>query len=327
MNRRKFITLLGGAAACPLAARAQQQPLPVIGFLSSASLDTVLPLLSAFRRGLKEASYVEGENVAIEYRWAEGQLDQLPAMAAELVRRRVAVIAATGGAHSALAAKAATTTIPIVFSVGDDPVRLGLVASLARPGGNATGTNFFIYELGAKRLALLRELVPAAARVAVLANPANTVQAETALKDVEAAARAIPLQFQIVNAGTSGEIDAAFAALARDRIDALFVLPDPYLFIRRVQLVQLAARHAVPATYPVRAFAEVGGLMSYGTDTADSWRQTGVYTGRILKGAKPADLPVVQSSKFELIINAQTARMLGLTVPPSLLALADEVIE
>jgi putative ABC transport system substrate-binding protein len=265
--------------------------------------------------------------VAIEYRWAEGQLDRLPELAAELVRRQVALIATTGGVHPALAAKAATTTIPIVFAVGDDPVRFGLVASLALPGGNATGTNFFIYELGAKRLELLHELIPAAARVAVLVNPTNAAQAEDMLKDVEAAARTISLQLQIVNASTSGEIDAAFVTLAHGRVDALFVPPDPLFVSRRVQLVQLAARHAVPVTYPARTYAEVGGLMSYGTDPSDAWRQAGVYTGRILKGTKPADLPVVQSSKFELVINHQTARMLGLTVPPSLLALADEVIE
>ena len=327
MKRRHFITLLGGAATWPLTARAQQQPMPVVGFLNSASLDTFPRQLVAFRQGLKEAGYVEGENLAIEYRWAEGQFDRLPALAGELVRRRVAVIAATGGTPSALAAKAATTTIPIVFSVGDDPAKLGLVASLARPGGNATGTNFFVYELGAKRLALLRELVPAAARVAVLANPANAALTETMLTDVEAAARDISLQMQIVNASTSREIDAAFAGLARERIDVVFVLPDSFFFSRRVQLAQLAARHAVPATYPVRDFAEVGGLMSYGTNTAEAWRQAGVYTGRILKGANPADLPVVQVSKFELVINHQTARMLGLTVPATLLAVADEVIE
>ena len=327
MRRRTFITLLGGAATWPLTARAQQQPMPVVGFLNSASLDTFPRQLVAFRQGLKEAGSVEGENLAIEYRWAEGQFDRLPALAGELVRRRVAVIAATGGTPSALAAKAATTTIPIVFSVGDDPAKLGLVASLARPGGNATGTNFFVYELGAKRLALLRELVPTAARVAVLANPANAALTETMLTDVEAAARAISLQMQIVNASTSREIDAAFAGLARERIDVVFVLPDSFFFSRRVQLAQLAARHAVPATYPVRDFAEVGGLMSYGTNTAEAWRQAGVYTGRILKGGNPADLPVVQVSKFELVINHQTARMLGLTVPATLLAVADEVIE
>jgi len=326
MTRRAFITLLGGAAAWPLAANAQQAPMPVIGFLNSASLDTYSHLLGAFRQGLKETGYAEGENVAIEYRWAMNQFDRLPALADELVRRGVAAIAATGGIHSALAAKAATTTIPIVFNIGDDPVRLGLVASLARPGGNVTGINNFIYELVAKRLALLRELVPAAVRVAVLVNPANA-QTETTLRDVEAAARPIGLQTQIVKASTSREIDMAFAALVRDRADALFVSPDPLFISRRFQIVQLAARHAVPATYPVRDFAEPGGLMSYGTNTADAWRQTGVYTGRILKGAKPAELPVVQPTKFELVINAQTARMLDLTVPPQLLATADEVIE
>jgi putative tryptophan/tyrosine transport system substrate-binding protein len=300
--------------------------MPVIGFLNSASLDTYSHLLGAFRQGLKDTGYVEGENVAIEYRWAENQFDRLPALAGELVRRQVAAIAATGGLHSALAAKAATTTIPIVFNIGDDPVRLGLVASLARPGGNVTGINNFIYELVAKRLALLRDLVPAAVRVAMLVNPANA-QTETTLRDVEAAARAIGLQIQIINASTSPEIDVAFATLVRDQVDALFIPPDPLVISRRVQMVQLAARHAVPATYPVRDFVEHGGLMSYGTKTADAWRQTGVYIGRVLKGAKPEDLPVVQASKFELVINAQTARMLGLTVPPQLLARADEVIE
>jgi putative tryptophan/tyrosine transport system substrate-binding protein len=328
MRRREFITALGGATiAWPLAARAQQPAMPVVGFLNVASLDTYSHQLRAFREGLKDTGYVEGENVAIEYRWAENQMDRLPGLAAELVRRQVATIVATGGPHSALAAKAATTTIPIVFNVGEDPVRLGLVASLARPGGNATGINYFIYELGAKRLALLRELVPAAIRVAMLVNPANAAHTETTLTDVEAAARAIGLQIQIVNASTSREIDTAFAALVRDPADALFVLPDPFFISRRVQIVQLAARHAVPTTYPVRDFVEHGGLMSYGTNTVDAWRQIGVYTGRILRGGKPADLPVVQSTKFELVINHQTARMLGLIVPPSLLATADEVIE
>jgi len=327
LKRRDFITLIGGAAvAWPLAARAQQGAVPVVGFLNSASPATYSHLLGAFRLGLKESGFIEGENVTIEYRWAENEFDRLPALARELVRRQVAVIAATGGIHSALAAKAATSTIPIVFNIGDDPVRLGLVASVARPGGNVTGVNNFIYELVAKRLALLRELVPSAARVAVLVNPANA-QTATTLRDVEAAARPAGLQIQIAKAGTAREIDAAFAALARDRVDGLFVPPDPLFISRRIQLVQLAARHALPATYPVRDFAEAGGLMSYGTNTADAWHQTGVYTGRILKGTAPAELPVLQPTKFELVINAQTARMLDLAVPPSLFATADEVIE
>ena len=327
LKRRDFITLIGGAAvAWPLAARAQQGAAPVVGFLNSASPATYSHLLGAFRLGLKESGFIEGENVTIEYRWAENEFDRLPALARELVQRQVAVIAATGGIHSALAAKAATSTIPIVFNIGDDPVRLGLVASVARPGGNVTGVNNFIYELVAKRLALLRELVPSAARVAVLVNPANA-QTATTLRDVEAAARPAGLQIQIAKAGTAREIDAAFAALARDRVDGLFVPPDPLFISRRIQLVQLAARHALPATYPVRDFAEAGGLMSYGTNTADAWHQTGVYTGRILKGTAPAELPVLQPTKFELVINAQTARMLDLAVPPSLFATADEVIE
>jgi ABC-type uncharacterized transport system substrate-binding protein len=327
MKRREFIILLGGAAAAwPLAARAQQSAMPVIGFLSSLSQAQTAHLVASFRRGVSEVGFVEGENVAIEYRWADGQFDRLPALAAELVRRQVAVIAATGGAPSAFAAKAATPTIPIVFAVGEDPVRLSLVASLARPSGNTTGINYFIYELVAKRLEILRELVPAAARVAVLANPTNTAHT-TALRDVGEAARAIGLQIQIVNASSSREIDVAFAVLVRDQADGLFVFPDPFFVTRRVQLVHLASHHSIPATYPQRDFAEAGGLMSYGTNISDAYRQVGVYTGRILKGAKPADLPVVQASKFELVINHQTARMLGLTVPDKLLARADEVIE
>ena len=325
-KRRDFITLLGGAAAArPLAARAQQPAMPVIGVLGATSTDT--DYLRAFRQGLKDTGYVEGENVAIEYRWAEDQYDRLPALAADLVRRRVAVIATVHGPAVTLAAKAATTTIPIVFTIAEDPVRLGLVASLARPGGNVTGINFVTGELAAKRLELLRELLPRAARVAVLVNPANFTQTETTLRDLEPAARAIGSQIQVFKADTSREIDAAFATFARERPDALFVSSSAYLTSRRVQLTQLAARHAIPATYPGRQYVEAGGLMSYGSNLADGWRQLGLHTGRVLKGAKPAELPVVQSTKFELVINAQTARMLSLTVPPSLLAIADEVIE
>jgi putative ABC transport system substrate-binding protein len=328
VRRREFIALLGGAAAAwPLAARAQQPTMPVVGFLNYQSQDTIADLLRAFRQGLKDTGYVEGENVAIAYRWAENQIDRLPALAADLVRRQVGVIATSGGPASAFAAKTATTTIPVVFAVNEDPVRLGLVASLARPGGNLTGINFFSAELVAKRLELLRELVSGAARVAVLVNPANATTSESTLRDVEAAARTLGLQLKILNASTSSAIDAAFETLARDRTDALFVASDAFFFIRRVQLVNLASRHVVPATYSLREFAEAGGLISYGTNIRDAFHQAGVYAGRILKGAKPAELPVIQSSKFELVINHQTARMLGLTVPPTLLSAADEVIE
>jgi putative tryptophan/tyrosine transport system substrate-binding protein len=328
MTRREFITLLGAAAvAWPLAARAQQPAMPVIGYLNAYSPDGQSERLRGFRQGLAETGYVEGVSVAIEYRWAEDQFDRLPALAAELARREVAMIAATGSLLSALAAKAATTTIPIVFLVAEDPVRVGLVTSLARPGGNLTGINFLSSELVAKRLELTRELVPGMAHVAVLVNPANALNSETTLRDAQAAARAIGLQIQVINAGSSREINAAFANLARERPDALFVGGEGFFNNRRVQLVNLASRHALPATYADRVFPEIGGLMSYGTNIIDAYRQLGSYAGRVLKGTKPADLPVVQASKFELVINAETARMLGLTVPPSLLAIADEVIE
>ena len=327
MRRREFITLLGGAAVWPLVARAQQPAMPVIGFLYPTSSDSETDRLRAFRQGLKETGYVEGENVAIEYRWANDQIDRLTAMAADLVERGVTVIAATGGRPVVLAAKAATATIPVVFLIGEDPVKLGLVTSLARPGGNLTGINFFAVELAAKRLELLRELVPGISRVAVLVSPANDANTEATLKDVEAAARTMALQIQVINANNSREIDAAFAAFGRERPDALFVGSGPLFTGRRAQLALLAARYGVPAVYAARQIAEAGGLMSYGASLTDAVRQVGVYTGRILNGTKPADMPVVQSSKFELVINAQTARMLGLTVPPTLLARADEVIE
>ena len=274
-----------------------------------------------------ESGYVEGESVAIEYRWAENQIDRLSVLAADLVRRKVAVIAVSGGLGPALVTKAATTTIPVVFLAGDDPVRLGLVASLARPGGNLTGVNFFASELAAKQLELLRELVPAATRVALLANPANATVTESTLRDVQLAARAMGLQTKVLNADSSREINAAFASFMRDRPDALFVGPGPFFVGRRVQLTQLAALHRMPAIYPVRQFVEAGGLMSYGASLMEAFRQVGVYTGRVLKGTKPSDLPVAQSTKFELVINAQTALMLGLEVPATLLSQADEVIE
>ena len=327
MKRREFMTLLGGAAAWPVSARAQPPTMPVIGFLDPRSPDALADRLRAFHRGLKDAGYIERENVAIEYRWAENQMDRLPALAAELVGLRVGVIISPGGLASTLAAKQATTTIPIVFAISDDPVRLGLVASLARPGGNLTGINFVAGEVTAKRLEILREMVPTATRVAVLVNPANAANAETTLKEVEAAARTIGLKIQVLNASTSREIDAAFATLGRERSDVLLVGIDPFFNSRRVQLVHLATLHKLPASYAARDFAEAGGLMSYGADIPAAWRQVGVYAGRILQGTKPADLPVVQSDKFELFINTTIARMLGLTVPASLLACADGVIE
>src|SRR5436190_4412922 len=324
MKRREFITLLGGAAVWPLAARAQQPAMPVIGFLDVINSPG---RLAAFHQGLGESGYVLGENVAIEIRSAEGQYNRFAELAADLARRRVSVIVAPGTTPAALAARAATTTIPIVFGVGDDPVKLGLVANLARPGGNATGINFFTAELAAKRLGLLRELLPAATRVAVLVNPADPIRVETIVAEMKMAAGAIGLQFQIVNASTSRENDAIFGILASARPDALFVGPDPFFYTRRGQLALQAARHAIPASYAIRDYAEAGGLMSYGTDITDAYRQVGVYAGRILKGAKPADLPVQQSTKFELVINLQAARTIELDVPPQLLARADEVIE
>jgi len=330
MKRREFIVGLGGAAAAtsawPLTAHAQQAGVPTVGFLHASTFDAMAELLRGFQQGLRDAGYVAGENVAIEYRAAENQLDQLPALAADLVRRRVNVIVAVSPAP-AFAAKSATTTIPIVFGVPDDPARLGLVTSLARPGGNLTGINFFTAELAGKRLELLRELVPGAVRVAVLVNRASAAITEATLRDLEPAARAMGLQIQVLNADTSGEIDAVFAKLGRNRPDALFVSSGPFFSSRRVQLTQWAARLAISAIYGSRLTAEAGGLMSYGTNRADSFRQMGDYAGRILKGAKPADMPVAQATKFELVINAQAARILGLAVPPSLLARADEVIE
>jgi putative ABC transport system substrate-binding protein len=325
MLRRNFITLLGGAAAgWPFAARAQQQTMPVIGFLHPASPEPNADRLRAFRQGLKDMGFVEGEKVAVEYRWAENQVDRLSAFAADLVRRNVAVIIAF--ADGVLMAKAATTTIPVVFLAAVDPVRLGLVASLARPAGNLTGVNIFAGELIAKRLELLRELVPSATRVAMLVTP-SLAEAASSASDMEAAARAMGLKSQIFNAGTSSEINAAFEAFSRERPDALVVGPGPFFLSRRVHIAHLATRHAIPATFPNREHTDAGGLMSYGPNVTDAYRQIGVYVGRILKGEKPADMPVVQSSKFELIINAATARTLGIIVPASLLARADEVIE
>jgi len=326
MNRRGFITLIGGAAAAwPLAARAQRPALPVIGYLDAGE-GVQEERRRAFRQGLKDNGFVEGENVVIDYRFGGIQMERVAEILDELVRRRVAVILVTSGPLAVLAAKA-STTIPIVFLVPEDPVRLGLVASLARPGGNMTGINFFATELVAKRLGLLREMVPGAVRVGVLVNPAETVIAETTLREVDVAARAMGLQIQIHKASTGDEINEAFATIARDRPDAVFVGSGPYFGSRRAQLVNLASRHAIPAMYAGRQFPEVGGLMSYGVDPVDRYREAGTFVGRILKGAKPADLPVVQSIKFELVINLQAAKLLGIAVPPTLLSIADEVIE
>ena len=327
MRRREFIKLLSGAAAAsPLTVRAQQQPMPVVGFLNAASPGPLRQQVAAFREGLKESDYVEGRNVAVEYRWAEGQYDRLPALVADLVRQQVSVIVSGGGAPAVLAAKAATTTIPIVFSLGADPVGLGVVASLNRPGGNITGVYQFTSGLEAKRLGLLHEMIPKATPIAVLVNP-NFADAENQLRDVEEAAARLEVQLVIVRANAESDFDAAFSTLVRQRAGALLVCSSPFFNGRREQLVVLAARHAVPAIFERRDFAAAGGLMSYGTSLADAYRQVGVYAGQILRGAKPADLPVVQSTKFELVINLSTAKALGLTVPPQLLARADEVIE
>ena len=327
MRRREFITLLGGTVvAWPLAARAQQAGIPVIGFLNPTTPEALAEPMRGLRQGLKDAGFVEGENLTIEYRWADNQAERLQAMAAELVRRRVSLIVATGGGQAPLAAKAATTALPIVFNTADDPVSLGLVASLAQPGGNVTGVSILSTELTAKRLELLHALAPNAIRIAVLINPGEPAS-NVALRELEAAGGAIGLQTRILRTSTDREIDAAFASFVHERPDALFVAGSGLFLSRRVQLSLLAAFHRVPAIFSLRELAEAGGLMSYGASLRDAYRQVGVYAGRILKGAKPTDLPVVQASKFELVINGQTARMLGLTVPPTLLATADEVIE
>jgi putative ABC transport system substrate-binding protein len=324
VRRRDFIAGLA-ATAWPLVASAQQPAMPVIGFLNATSPDAYR--LRAFHQGLKEAGFVEGENVAIEYRWADNRTDRLQTLAAELVRRKVAMIVAGGGFLSGLAAKTETKSIPVLFIAAEDPVKLGLVTSLAKPDGNLTGVNFFAAEVVAKRLELLRELSPKAVRIDVLVDPVNTTSAEATLRALEAAAPTMGMQTQVFNAGTIRDIDEAFAALANERPDALFVGISPFLLDRRVQLAQLATHHSIPAIYFDREYAEVGGLVSYGANLGDAYRYLGVYAGRILKGAKPADLPVVQSSKLELVINRSTARMLGLTLPPTLLSIVDEVIE
>jgi putative ABC transport system substrate-binding protein len=326
MKRREFITLFGGAAAWPFVARAQQPTMPVIGYLSGLSPTGFPSYLAAFRAGLAAAGYVEGRNVAIEYRWAESQYERLPALAADLVRRQVAVIIATGTTASPLAAKTATTAIPVVFITGGDPVKLGLVASFNRPGGNVTGATWLNNTMAAKRLELLREAVPGGGAIGLLVNPANPNAAAEAA-DLQTAARALGQQMHVENAQIEGEIDAAFSGFARARAQALFIAGDPFLSSRNTQLVVLAARHALPTSFPTRTGVVAGGLMSYGASPPDAYHQVGLYAGRILKGEKPADLPVHQSVRFELVINLKTAKAFGLELPAKLLALADEVIE
>jgi putative ABC transport system substrate-binding protein len=326
IRRREFITLLGGAAAWPLAARAQQTAMPLIGFLNSTSPSAWKPYVDAFRQGLNEAGYVEGRTVAIDYRWAEGRYKNLPVLAAELVRRKVTLMVATGGTATVLAAMAATKTIPIVFTTGVDPVEAGLVASLNRPGGNATGVNLFTSQMEGKRLGLLRELIPTATLIAVLLNP-NSPPAATQLKNVQEAARALDQQIHILDAGSEAELEAAFATVRQIGAGALLVASDPFFNSRRTYIIALAARHAIPAIYEQREFVVAGGLMSYGTNFSDGYRQVGIYAARILKGERPADLPVMQSTKFEFVINLTSAKALGIVVPPMLSARADEVIE
>jgi putative ABC transport system substrate-binding protein len=328
MRRREFIALVGGAAAVwPIVVRAQQPAMPVVSFINGGSPEGMARPAAAFRRALQEAGYVEGQNVAVEYHWLEGNYDRVSALIGDLIRRRVAVIAIPGATPATIAAKAATATIPIVFGLGDDPVQLGLVASLARPGGNVTGTNFFFSEAAAKRLGLLHDLVPNASRIAVLVNPSNAANTESILRDLPEAARPIGLQIQILKAGTISEIDEAFAVAGRERADALFLAPDAFFTSRRGQFATLAARDRIPTSCGNREMVEAGLLMSYGANLLDMFRQVGVYTGKILKGAKPAELPVVQSSKFEFVINLQTARALGIEVQSAIQLLADEVIE
>jgi putative ABC transport system substrate-binding protein len=326
MRRREFITGLG-AAAWPLAGRAQQPAMPLIGFVSGRSPDDSARLGAAFRKGLSEAGYIEGQNVTVEYHWLEGQYDRVPGLTADLIRRRVAVVATVGNAPAVSSARAAQGKVPIVFGVGDDPVKLGLVASLARPGSNLTGINFFTNEAAPKRLGLLHEMVPGANRIAVLVNPSNDASTQATLRELKDAASLIGLSIESLRAGTSGEIAAAFETIKGKRIEALFVAGDGYFVSRRVQFATLATSHGIPTSVPSRENVEAGGLMSYGVDLADVYRQVGDYAGQILKGAKPVDLPVAQSIRFELVINLKTARALGLAIPPTLIALADEVIE